>query len=1542
MAEKLSDIIDIPEIKPVIELDDADHIPSEIASSFVLTREVEEGLRTILANINARKGCGVFLKGNYGSGKSHFLSYLFLLLRQGGKSLLADYPEIQAGKINLVKISLVKYPASLPLERILQDSCGYTGAGVNRQEQFQEIVAAPTVILIDELSEFLRAKPTTPAFYEDIRFLQFLGEFSFHHPLWVIASLQEWIEETGHISSSIFNRIKDRYPVRVNLSSSHIEDIIDQRIVIKKEGAQAVIQGIFEDLKRYYPALNLRLEDFRKTYPLHPFTARYLSGLTPVFSQHRGVIQFVLSEVKNNFDESPATLITPEAIFDYFEERIREIPEYSPLARVIYDYYRRQIGQILAQPGQERIALAAIKIMALTEISPFEKRKNAREIAELLLKKISTITKEINYDYIKNAILNPLVAHQMYVNREGENYFLDTTVDEGIRARGRIKAVRERFADRNVLFSEVCRLTALPYLPLREIKEGKKYRFTWQNSPRDCVVLAASPFALQREEMERMLEGIEKRLDGFLVILSPWADNAGIYAWKDANASPFLCALVFWTPRLPMNEETTFLEEFIAKKILVEEFPVFGNDLRRDEAQCREIITRLYFEGEIVYGSGKRLGNIKDLGYLPIERLLTHLFDYSLAELYPNHARIMPRGDYISSQHLQSLYRDFIRQGRITIEEAETKGLVPYINALPEPLGIVVKRGSTFLISLDPANDLVSHILTISSQGEGIADIRMALKKGKWGMTDDQINIVLAAFISSGHLIPYSRQEMVELKDLPQLSSGEISTLRPGKTLCAELLAYIGAGRFIWGEVEDIPTPITQKLMWKQAVELVRQGRRLLDDINGLINKYKDYSLLKKAAIDGSLLGRLGMFFHSLTLSLPPAEGLERFLSYLKSNPAMEAELAYLKRLLLFLSEQFQPINKYWLYLEHPALKLPADLREKRDVLLLLIDDFLQGKKSDFPDIKDQWEAFFDEYTQAYKEKHELYYRASVFSARKVVEELPEAKALRRIAAQVGSLTFLGEWWELKRELDRLPAACRYDLNRDLFLSPACSCGLSIDSKPPELETDFAASCRAGLQKFLEALNGAGNRERLDSYRLSLHDAGQQDLAARFSSLLNLDAQRVNTSLLLPQLTDEVLIAIEKALGGRWKVKELDLSDFIGRVQGRRFRQEELKGLFLKWIGDDEDCIIHLRGEGDAATQALKEGLCRYGPQGETVFRALMENDPQLRSFDDLDEALKRDGRFQAIDDIRWTSYADQELLAFLKTERIGRLRKHIRGEIFRRLSGRTISAASLGTIEDRPLTELLQIARLLAERERYAGVEVFTRVIAPLAYRIAAFAHENMGQELVAGSIIEALERNQHEILAAYEKRQDRHAGALDIAAISQKMKGIVTVMDGLRYDLWLILREVMEKEGMTLKEHPFVIPGPTLTSHFRRLLGIGEEAETADAEISLLKWSERGFPIRDLKRFLKGEAKTKVLHFNFIDSKMHNSTLDSYPLYLNIKSEFIHGILPILKSLPSFSIISDHGFIDTGRLKGRYSHGGNSSWETILPYVEVGGVAE
>lgn len=1537
MAEKLRDIIEIPEVKLVVELDDADKNPEGITSTFILTKELQESLNLLLRRINEKKGCGVFIKGNFGSGKSHFLSYLYLLLKNRTHPGLHDYPDIKASNIHMAKISLVKYPSSRNLESIILDSFACKGDSPNREEQFKEIVDAPTLIIIDELSEFLRSKQAPSSFYEDIRFLQFLGEFSFHHPLWIIASLQEWIEETGHISSGLFNRIKDRYPLRINLSSSHIEDIIDQRMVIKKEGAEEVIRGVFEELKKFYPHVNFKYEDFRKTYPLHPFTTRYLSGLTPVFSQHRGVIQFVFNQVRKILDDPADFLITPEVIFDHFEERIREIPEYSPLVRVVYDYYRSHIDEILNQPLQKEIALSALKILVLTEISPFEKRKTARDMAEILLKKISTLTSRINYEYIKDGILDPLAAHQMYVKREGEVYFIDTSVDEGIRIKGKIKAVRERFEDQNYLFRELCNLTSLPYLPLRELTGGKKYRFNWQNSLRECTATIFSASRIAREDLERFLEGIEKRLDGFFIILSPFIPSEWVYSIKDTNSSPFLSSLIFWIPRPFTEEEAIFIEEYAARNILLKDFPDLKNELKRDEPEFREKITSIYFQGKIAYASGRRLENLMDIGYLPLEKLLSHLFDQSLSELHPHHCQIMPRVDYVSSHHLNLLFTTFLRQGRITIEEAEKKALTPYIKGLLEPLGLVSKRGGAFLISLDAGNELVSHILNLASQETHMASLRTGLKKGKWGMTDDQINLILSALITSGHLIPYHKDEIMELRELTQLTTGETTGLKPGKTLPAELLSYIPSGKFIWGEVEDVPTPLTQKMMWKEATGFVRKERKLLQEVHNFINRYKDYSIFKKIAIEFALLNRLSMFLHSITLSLSPSEGIERFLSYLKENPDMAEETAYLERLYIFFSEQFQLINKYYLYLTHQALKIPAGLEEKRDILLAEMEEFQRSLKSEFSAIKEGWEEFYEAFTRTYSEGHQLYYQSDVFRLRREVEGCEEARALKRISRLVTSVTFPGEWWEVKRELDKLPESCKEDLNYELFLNPVCKCGFWIGSEPLEVNTNFVDMCKTGLYNFLRLFQLHENREKLDSYILSIKDAGQKDRAKRLSSLIHLDVDKTAPSLVLPLLTDEILQEIEKAFKGRWKVKEVRVTDFVNQVKGRRFKYSKLKDAFLRWIGEEEECIIHVKEQNGPGTHLIKEELSKYGIQGERLYLEI-EGDLTCHSPEDL-EVLMEKGSLPALEGINWALYPTDELIDFLQKEKIGYLKKRLRGEIFHRLWDKVISDSRIQAVEDGMMKNLLYILKLMSEEAKYRDIEVFTKVMAPLVFLFEKVIYENAPDEMVGKEVTERIREKIEGLSRKYAGSADRLGGARDMPYVKECLKGVVVVLDGLRYDLWFLLRGIMEKEGWKIKEEPFRVLAPSSTSNFRQALGIGEKGSVNGKSYALFKWAERDVGKRDLKKFLKGEEDIKFLHFNFIDTKVHNSTLDLYPLYMTIKGEFINGIVPILKKIHSFYLISDHGFTDTKRLKERYMHGRDSIWETVLPLVEVGG---
>jgi energy-coupling factor transporter ATP-binding protein EcfA2 len=74
--------VDVPEIKTVIQLGDLkdDELRRMIIETFVITAEVLDNLRSIFVSLAGQEGRGVFLKGHFGSGKSHFLSMLSQVL----------------------------------------------------------------------------------------------------------------------------------------------------------------------------------------------------------------------------------------------------------------------------------------------------------------------------------------------------------------------------------------------------------------------------------------------------------------------------------------------------------------------------------------------------------------------------------------------------------------------------------------------------------------------------------------------------------------------------------------------------------------------------------------------------------------------------------------------------------------------------------------------------------------------------------------------------------------------------------------------------------------------------------------------------------------------------------------------------------------------------------------------------------------------------------------------------------------------------------------------------------------------------------------------------------------------------------------------------------------------------------------------------------------------------------------------------------------------------------------------------------------------
>ncbi len=1487
MEAKLKDLIEIPEIELVVNIDDVDTKADQLYSTFVLTDEIKVGLEIIIEKIKRLEGTGVFVKGNFGSGKSHFLSYLYLYILR--KNILPD--------VNVIKILLTKYPSTRTLEEILLENFHVREKVLNRDTIYKKIVSTPTVIIIDELSEFLRSKPTPASFYEDIRFLQYLGEFSFNNPLWVIASLQEWIEETGHISSSIFNRIKDRYPVKINLTSSHIEDIIDKRIIIKKEGAEKFIEKAYKKFKLYFPNFKLNYEKFKKTYPLHPITVKYLSGLTQIFSQHRGVIHFLVNEVKRDLDKPYDYLITPDRIYDNFEDRIKEIPEFAPFVTNVFEYYKQNIANIIKNEKLVDTAFSVIKLLILTEISPIEKRKNYIELAEILLKRFSTFNENINYEFIRDGILEPLVSNRMFVKKQKDVYFIEHSAKEALKIKADIKKKSEKFENRQFLFKTILENLKYPFLPLSRFIEGGKARFIWQNSMREIVVFPVF-YPIKKHELERYLNYVSKHIDGYLFVLSPFMDSSWVDSLKDIFNSEFTKLLLFWKLKAFTEDEINFLSQYFSKINLKNKYNELKDEIKKEETEFKDIITTKFFHGTI-FSLDKSINiNLNDIGILPFEKLLKSIFERSLNEIHPRHCEIMPLIDYISKSQFETLFSSFITKGKITYEEAEKKGISNVIESFLSPLNVVKKRTEGYFIKIDIDSELISNLLNIINHEKEFYSIKIILKKGKWGLSDEQIFILTAILIVSGYVISYNEyNEIIELKKFSDINL--IKYLKIGKTISHKYLPIIKYGEFIWGKIEDVPTFSTQKQMWNKLTAFIREYRKKIKEILTLKIRFEHYVIFKKIRFDSALVNNLNLLLNSIKISSHPSEGLEKFLEYLNDNKDLKDNIAYIDRLWNFLKNEFSQLNRIYLYITSDDLYLNDELKQLKKELIDEIENYLEYFE-DVSSVITTWDEFFEKYTKFYLESHEEYYAADIFYLKQEIEQMEEYNVLKKISYFLPNLTFKYDYFEINSIIQKLPEKCKEDIYSTIFSSPVCSCGFVPGMEPPIIRDDIKGMITQGIRNFLHKINTPEIRQKVETFLFGTSDMREEIEKVVF--LENID--ELNISLILPYLNTDVLKALSNALKGKWKIKRLDLDKILRDIKGKRFKYEEMKEFFNKILGEDRETIFWITDSTEDLIY-LKEDLAKYGVSGQKLTN-------KLYMFDNIEEMIENN-----IENLNLSQFEVSDLIDFLKREKYSAIKRHLRNEIIKRMLAESFQTSHYEEKFDDVIFDVIDFFKKINSYSKTTGIEIFTHIIAPCNLILEKLKYKNQTEDLFDNNYLKQMEKDFSNI------KLNDFEGALTIEACTNLMDTYTFIFDGLRYDLWLLLKDTLLQKGFKVQENVLKIDFYTDTYTFRDKL----------KNKNILKWGEHITG----KRNLKNIDKNCIISFNFIDEKIHGSCIDLYPLFLVIEEYFKKGIVPIIENFSSFYIISDHGFNDTKNMKKRYTHGGNSIWETLVPFIKV-----
>lgn len=354
---KVRELIQFEEVKEVIAID-AIEDPEEIVSKYVISENIRNKLVELMSQLGQNKHKSMNVIGDYGTGKSHLLAFISLVLqdkdltdlvqdeqvRKALESVDREYTIVQFELPATQEISLAEIFYD-QLQDQLKNKYGIEVRGFDIKREYdhktymEEIVSTikkkdPSLglmIIIDEVSDFMKQKKKHDMHF-DLQFMRQIGEVSQSIDLLYIGSMQEhvftnpkYVDQAESIS-----RVSERFS-DINIGREEINRVVGNRVVKKNREQIEQLRELLRDLKPHFANLITDEELFLLLYPVHPYVVKIFKEL-PYF-EHRGIISFVVEEAKQILDEDFPVFITYDRIYDLIERThsIKNLEEVRPV-----------------------------------------------------------------------------------------------------------------------------------------------------------------------------------------------------------------------------------------------------------------------------------------------------------------------------------------------------------------------------------------------------------------------------------------------------------------------------------------------------------------------------------------------------------------------------------------------------------------------------------------------------------------------------------------------------------------------------------------------------------------------------------------------------------------------------------------------------------------------------------------------------------------------------------------------------------------------------------------------------------------------------------------------------------------------------------------------------------------------------------------------------------------------------------------------------------------------------------------------------------
>jgi uncharacterized protein DUF6079 len=403
---KYADLIQFDPIETVVQLRDADKIAAarRLVSTYVISDTMADKLANLMfAHLQfdqAQDNKGLLIVGNYGTGKSHLMSVVSALAEHA--DLVADlrHPVVAkgakriAGKFKVIRVEIGATTMSLrdllcqEIEEHLAAlgvTFAFPSSGEVRSHKplFEQMMAAfqqrwpdhGLLLVVDELLDYLRTR-TDHALILDLGFLRELGEVCRDLRFRFVAGIQEMLFDNPRFQfvADSMRRVKDRFE-QVLIARDDIKHVVAERLLRKTSEQQALIRQHLQPFAKFYGAMNERMDEFVRLFPVHP-------DYIVTFEQIRVVEK---REVLKTLSNSMKQLLPQELLannpgllaYDAYWAAIRENPSFKaiPDVKAVIDcsqVLEGRVQQAFTRPASRPMALRIIHGLSVHRLTTGE------------------------------------------------------------------------------------------------------------------------------------------------------------------------------------------------------------------------------------------------------------------------------------------------------------------------------------------------------------------------------------------------------------------------------------------------------------------------------------------------------------------------------------------------------------------------------------------------------------------------------------------------------------------------------------------------------------------------------------------------------------------------------------------------------------------------------------------------------------------------------------------------------------------------------------------------------------------------------------------------------------------------------------------------------------------------------------------------------------------------------------------------------------------------------------------------------------------